>query len=79
MLMYVLFLILGSDIFFNYYIRTFVSSVNTKYWPENQKGRDHLGDLSIGGKIILKLILKNGGVKCGLDSPDQDRVHVFLL
>lgn len=36
-----------------------------------QKGRDNLGDLSIGGKIILKLILKNGGVKYGLDSSDS--------
>jgi hypothetical protein len=27
-------------------------------WPENRKGRRHLGDLGVEGRIILKLFLK---------------------
>jgi hypothetical protein len=26
---------------------------NTKFWPEDQKGRDQVGDISIHGGIIL--------------------------
>jgi hypothetical protein len=36
----------------------------TKLWSEILKGRDCLGDLGIGGRILLKLMLR---VK-GLDS-----------
>jgi hypothetical protein len=28
---------------------------HTKYQSENLKGRDHMGDLGVEGKIILKL------------------------
>jgi hypothetical protein len=30
----------------------------TIFWSENLKGRDHLEDLSVEGRIILKFILK---------------------
>jgi hypothetical protein len=30
---------------------------------ENLKGRDHLGDRDVGGRIILKLILKRNTVE----------------
>jgi hypothetical protein len=29
----------------------------TKFWSENLKGRDHLEDLGVGGRIILEGIL----------------------
>jgi hypothetical protein len=29
---------------------------NTIFWLENMKGRNHLGDLGINGKIMLKSI-----------------------
>jgi hypothetical protein len=31
--------------------------MNTKVWSENVKGRDHLGDLGVNERIILKLML----------------------
>jgi hypothetical protein len=31
--------------------------MHTVFWMENLKGRDHLEDLSIDGKIILEFIL----------------------
>jgi hypothetical protein len=33
----------------------------TKFWLENLKGRDHLEDLGIGGKIILEWISEKYG------------------
>jgi len=36
--------------------------MHTKFWPGNLKGRDHLEDLGVDGKIILEWILgKQGG------------------
>jgi hypothetical protein len=32
--------------------------MHIKFKSENLKGRDHTGELSIDGKMILKLILK---------------------
>jgi hypothetical protein len=32
------------------------------------KGRGHLEDLGVGGKIILELILDNGVGSCGVNS-----------
>jgi hypothetical protein len=32
--------------------------MRTKFWSENVKGSDHMGDLGLDGKIILKCILK---------------------
>jgi hypothetical protein len=37
-------------------------------WSENPKQRDNLGDLDEGGKIILKLFLKNRMGGCELKS-----------
>jgi hypothetical protein len=31
--------------------------IHTKFWLEKLKGKDHLEDLGIDGKIILELIL----------------------
>jgi hypothetical protein len=43
---------------------------------ENTKCRDHFGDLSIDGRIILKLILKVG---CGDVEMTQDMVLSWAL
>jgi hypothetical protein len=32
--------------------------VNTKFWPENLKGRDHVGDLGEDGWIMIKWMLE---------------------
>jgi hypothetical protein len=37
------------------------------YWWESQKERDHLKDQDVGGWIILKWILRDRMVWCGLD------------
>jgi hypothetical protein len=37
--------------------------MHTRFWLLNLKGRDHLGDLSIYGRIILKCVLKKEVVK----------------
>jgi hypothetical protein len=46
------------------------------FGSENVKGRDHLENLGIGGRIILKLILNKRVQGCGLDSsgPGYDPV-----
>jgi hypothetical protein len=36
------------------------------HWSENLKGRDHLEDLGIDGRIISEWILEKKG-SCGLD------------
>jgi hypothetical protein len=41
--------------------------MHTKFWSESLEGRDHLEDLVIDGKLILKWILGKQGVKCGMD------------
>jgi hypothetical protein len=41
---------------------------NTKFWLENLKGRDHLEDLGVDKRIILKCILENRVRCCGLVS-----------
>jgi hypothetical protein len=35
----------------------------TKFWFKNLNGRDHLGDLDVDQRILLKWILKNSVVK----------------
>jgi hypothetical protein len=37
--------------------------INTIFWSENLKGRDHSVELDVGGKIILEWILGNYGAK----------------
>jgi len=32
------------------------SKMRTKFWSENLKGRDHLGDLGVDGNTILRRI-----------------------
>jgi hypothetical protein len=38
-----------------------------KILSENLKGRDHLGDLSVNWRILLKWILEKLGWECQLD------------
>jgi hypothetical protein len=35
--------------------------MRTQFWLENLKGRDHLGDLGLDGRIILERRLKKEG------------------
>jgi hypothetical protein len=42
--------------------------VHTVFWLENLKGRDHLGNLGVDRKIILKWILGKRVVLYGLDT-----------
>jgi len=30
----------------------------TKFWSKNINGKDHLGDLGVDGRILLKLVVK---------------------
>jgi hypothetical protein len=47
---------------------------------ENLKGRDHLGDLGLDGRIILKWILKTSMLRwCGRDSSGSGCVPVAGL
>jgi hypothetical protein len=41
--------------------------IHTTFYLEALKGRDHLGDLNVDEKMILKLILKKYGCE-GMDS-----------
>jgi hypothetical protein len=45
--------------------------MSTKFWSENVKGKDHLGDESIDGRMILKCILKTR-----LQYDVMDHIHV---
>jgi hypothetical protein len=36
------------------------SETHIKFWLKNTKGRDHLGELGLDNRIILKLIFKKG-------------------
>jgi len=39
-----------------------IGEINTKFWSENLKGRDHSEDLAVDGRIILECISgKQGG------------------
>jgi hypothetical protein len=49
----------------------------TKFWLESLKGRDHSEDLSVDGRIILKLILREKG-ECELDSSGQGRLQLLM-
>jgi len=42
--------------------------MHTTFWLENLKGRDHLKNLGLEGRMILEWILVNGVEKCGLDA-----------
>jgi hypothetical protein len=41
--------------------------VHTGFWWADLRDRDHLEDLGLGGKIILKWIFKNWDWRHGLD------------
>jgi hypothetical protein len=45
--------------------------VDTKFLLGSLKGRDHLKDLGVVGRIILYGSLRNRAEKCGLDSSDS--------
>jgi hypothetical protein len=38
-----------------------------KFWLESLKERDHSEDQGVGGRIILKWILRKYGFGCGFD------------
>jgi len=41
--------------------------MHARFWPENLKGRDHLGDLGMDGRLLEWTLGKMVG-SCGLDS-----------
>ena len=41
--------------------------MRVQFWLENLTGTDHLGDCFIGGRMILKWILRKELSGCGLD------------
>jgi hypothetical protein len=48
--------------------------MSTKFWSENRKERDHLGDLAIDGRITLKWILRKYCVFGGFIGLRRDRL-----
>jgi hypothetical protein len=46
--------------------------MHTIFWLENLKGRDHLEDLGVDGRIIFEWILRKYGGRMELDAA-QDR------
>jgi hypothetical protein len=42
-----------------------VETVCTQFWSENLKGIEHLGDLDVDGRIILKWLLNVGMIWIG--------------
>jgi hypothetical protein len=55
--------------------------VHTKLQPVNLEDRDHLGDLHIDEKIILKRISKKGMSGSGLDScgSGEGKVDCYMV
>jgi hypothetical protein len=45
-----------------------MEKVNTKFWSENLKGRDHSEDPGIVGDVIFECILGKWVERCGLDA-----------
>jgi len=54
-----------------------IEDVQTGFWWGNPKEREHLEDLGVGGRIILKLIFKkwDGEAWTGLISCDYGNEH----
>jgi hypothetical protein len=44
---------------------------NTKYWLKNLKGRDHMEDLVVNGKIIRMDLTEMGWKGSGMDASDN--------
>jgi hypothetical protein len=40
--------------------------MHPQFWLENLKGRDHLKDLDVNGRVVFKWILENSVDRCGL-------------
>jgi hypothetical protein len=54
--------------------------MHTKLQSGSLKGRAQLGDLDVDGRIILKLILSNYGVRVWTDSTGScDTLHVWSM
>jgi hypothetical protein len=54
--------------------------MRTVFWLENLKGRDHLEDIGLDGKIIFVWILGKygGGVDCKRLTQDRDQWWALL-
>jgi hypothetical protein len=60
--------------------------IYTKYWSRNLKGRDHVEDIGVGGKVIFEWILKQQVEKVWVDwmnlTQDSDQwstlVHMVM-
>jgi hypothetical protein len=55
--------------------------VDRRLWWQNLRGRDHLEDPSVDGRIILRCIFRkwDGGMDWIDLAQDRDRWHIFGL
>jgi hypothetical protein len=48
-------------------------------WLEGLKGRDHLGDIDVDGRIILKWISEKYGMMVLTNVTDSDRIQWWIF